>query len=75
MQWVNVHVLTDYIRTFTWDKRLETVVKSTGLLGGQGKMPTIVSPQVYRTRFLEAMERYFIVVPDRWTGLSTDDSL
>lgn len=75
MQWVNVHVLTDYIRTFTWDKRLETVVKSTGLLGGQGKMPTIVSPEVYRTRFLEAMERYFIVVPDRWTGLSTDDSL
>lgn len=28
---------TDYIRTFTWDKRLEMVVKSTGILGGQGK--------------------------------------
>lgn len=27
----------DYIRTFTWDKRLEMVVKSTGILGGQGK--------------------------------------
>lgn len=28
---------TDYIRTFTWDKKLEMVVKSTGILGGQGK--------------------------------------
>lgn len=29
---------TDYIRTFTWDKKLEMVVKSTGILGGQGKV-------------------------------------
>lgn len=29
--------VTDYIRTFTWDKKLEMVVKSTGILGGQGK--------------------------------------
>jgi len=57
----------DYIRTFTWDKRLETYVKSSGFLGGQGKMPTIVSPEVYRNRFLEAMEKYFHVVPDRWS--------
>lgn len=27
----------DYIRTFTWDKKLEMVVKSTGILGGQGE--------------------------------------
>lgn len=30
-------IVTDYIRTFTWDKKLEMVVKSTGILGGQGK--------------------------------------
>ncbi|KAF6022614.1 fab1 [Bugula neritina] len=59
--------IIDYIRTFTWDKRLETYVKSSGFLGGQGKMPTIVSPEVYRNRFLEAMEKYFHVVPDRWS--------
>ncbi|KAJ8396293.1 hypothetical protein AAFF_G00018700 [Aldrovandia affinis] len=35
--------IIDYIRTFTWDKKLEMVVKSTGILGGQGKMPTVVS--------------------------------
>ncbi|XP_078620496.1 1-phosphatidylinositol 3-phosphate 5-kinase-like isoform X12 [Branchiostoma floridae x Branchiostoma japonicum] len=62
--------IIDYIRTFTWDKKLEMVVKSSGILGGQGKMPTVVSPELYRTRFCEAMDRYFLVVPDRWTGLS-----
>ncbi|KAM8789826.1 1-phosphatidylinositol 3-phosphate 5-kinase isoform 4-T4 [Rhynchonycteris naso] len=61
--------IIDYIRTFTWDKKLEMVVKSTGILGGQGKMPTVVSPELYRTRFCEAMDKYFLMVPDRWTGL------
>ncbi|KAK5860647.1 hypothetical protein PBY51_022109 [Eleginops maclovinus] len=61
--------IIDYIRTFTWDKRLEMVVKSTGILGGQGKMPTVVSPELYRARFCEAMDKYFLMVPDHWTGL------
>lgn len=65
--------IIDYIRTFTWDKKLEMVVKSSAFLGGQGKMPTIVSPEVYRTRFVEAMERYFYLVPDRWSGLADAD--
>ncbi|XP_013386893.1 1-phosphatidylinositol 3-phosphate 5-kinase-like [Lingula anatina] len=64
--------IIDYIRTFTWDKKLETMVKSSGILGGQGKMPTVVSPELYRTRFLEAMDRYFLEAPDRWNGLSCD---
>jgi len=42
--------IIDYMRTFTWDKKLETFVKSSGLLGGQGKQPTIVSPDIYRSR-------------------------
>lgn len=61
--------IIDYIRTFTWDKRLEMVVKSTGILGGQGKLPTVVSPELYRARFCEAMDKYFLMVPDHWTGL------
>ncbi|XP_074111998.1 1-phosphatidylinositol 3-phosphate 5-kinase fab1 isoform X2 [Cotesia typhae] len=60
---------SDYIRTFTWDKKLETMVKKSGILGGQGKLPTIVSPEEYRARFIAAMHRYFLPVPDRWTGL------
>lgn len=61
--------IIDYIRTFTWDKKLETMVKKSGILGGQGKLPTIISPEEYRARFIAAMHRYFLPVPDRWSGL------
>ncbi|KAL6263914.1 hypothetical protein P5V15_003996 [Pogonomyrmex californicus] len=61
--------IIDYIRTFTWDKKLETIVKKSGILGGQGKLPTIISPEEYRARFIAAMHRYFLPVPDRWSGL------
>ncbi|XP_031441107.1 1-phosphatidylinositol 3-phosphate 5-kinase isoform X3 [Clupea harengus] len=64
--------IIDYIRTFTWDKKLEMVVKSTGILGGQGKMPTVVSPELYRARFCEAMDKYFLMVPDHWSGLGVN---
>lgn len=60
-------MLTDYIRTFTIDKRLESLGKK--YLMGKQDLPTIVSPKVYRQRFSEAMERYFLSVPDRWDGL------
>lgn len=59
--------MIDYIRTYTWDKKLESWVKESTFLGGAGKgEPTIVTPKQYRTRFLNAMERYFFLVPDRW---------
>ncbi|KAI9026204.1 hypothetical protein DFJ74DRAFT_663537 [Hyaloraphidium curvatum] len=58
--------VVDYIRTFTWDKKLESWVKETGILGG-GRDPTIVGPRLYRSRFREAMEKYFLGVPDKWT--------
>lgn len=46
------------------------MVKKAGMLGGgQGKTPTIISPENYRDRFIAAMHRYFLQVPDRWTGL------
>ncbi len=56
--------IIDYIRTFTWDKKLETLVKSSGILGGSGKSPTVISPHLYKRRFIEAMYKYFILVPD-----------
>ncbi|XP_078330913.1 1-phosphatidylinositol 3-phosphate 5-kinase-like isoform X6 [Crassostrea virginica] len=59
--------IIDYIRTFTWDKKLETLIKARG-----GKQPTVVSPDIYRTRFLEAMDRYFLPVPDQWSFLGRD---
>eukprot|EP01134_Creolimax_fragrantissima_P004953 CFRG4953T1 len=62
--------MIDYIRTYTLDKKMETWVKSSGILGGSGKMPTVVSPNVYMRRFREAIEDYFICLPGKWTSLA-----
>ncbi|KAL4529056.1 hypothetical protein Ndes2437A_g03576 [Nannochloris sp. 'desiccata'] len=55
--------LVDYVRQYTWDKQVESWVKKSGLLGGAGKEPTIISPQQYARRFRAAMLSYFTVVP------------
>lgn len=65
------HTLTvgiiDFIRTFTWDKKLENWVKEKGLVGGSStKKPTVITPKQYKTRFREAMDRYILMVPDPW---------
>jgi len=60
--------IVDFIRTYTWDKKLETWVKESAFLGGVAKgEPTIITPKQYKARFRSAMERYFPLVPDRWT--------
>jgi 1-phosphatidylinositol-3-phosphate 5-kinase len=46
-------------------------VKEAGFLGGGGKEPTIISPKQYENRFKEAMEKYFLMVPDRWIDYRT----
>lgn len=51
--------IIDYVRPFTWDKKIERVVKSVVSL----ELPTIVEPELYRERFCEAMDKYFEVVP------------
>ncbi|KAJ3024266.1 1-phosphatidylinositol-3-phosphate 5-kinase [Thoreauomyces humboldtii] len=66
--------IVDFIRTFTWDKKLESWVKESTFLGGGGKEPTIVSPRQYKNRFREAMERYFLMVPDKNISKSTQDT-
>lgn len=67
----NGHTLTvgiiDFIRTFTWDKKLENWVKEKSIVGGNSiKKPTVVTPKQYKSRFREAMERYILMVPDPW---------
>lgn len=55
--------VTDYIRTYTWDKKLENLVKESTFLGAAAKgEPTIITPKLYRHRFLTSMERYFPLV-------------
>ena len=58
--------IIDCIRTFTWDKKLESWVKEKGFVGNSTKEPTVVTPKQYKNRFREAMERYILVVPDPW---------
>ncbi|PWA00505.1 hypothetical protein BB558_003441 [Smittium angustum] len=62
--------IVDYIRTFTWDKKLENWVKESMFLGYGGKEPTIISPQQYKNRFREAMDRYFWMSPDNYDFFS-----
>ncbi|KAF9093343.1 1-phosphatidylinositol-3-phosphate 5-kinase [Mortierella sp. AD031] len=57
--------IVDFIRPFTWDKKLESWVKDA--VGS--KEPTIVSPAQYRKRFRSAMSRHLDMVPDRWFGI------
>ncbi len=59
--------IIDYIRQYTLDKKFETLVKSTGLIGTGKGAPTVVSPKDYKKRFRASMEAYFIVVPDKFT--------
>ncbi|KXN71909.1 hypothetical protein CONCODRAFT_78078 [Conidiobolus coronatus NRRL 28638] len=58
--------IVDFIRTFTWDKKLESWVKESGFLGGGGEKPTILSPSNYKHRFRSFMEKYFLMVPDKY---------
>ncbi|SCU78840.1 LAMI_0A06216g1_1 [Lachancea mirantina] len=58
--------IIDFIRTFTWDKKLESWVKERGFVGGGTKEPTVVTPRQYKNRFREAMDRYILMVPDPW---------
>ncbi|CAH0730029.1 unnamed protein product, partial [Brenthis ino] len=57
--------IIDYIRTFTWDKKLEHLVKKN-LGSGQ---PTVVSPEQYRRRFRAAADKYFLQCPAHWDPL------
>jgi hypothetical protein len=58
--------IIDYLRRYTWDKQLESIVKSSA-----GKVPTIITPENYKRRFRDAMasSTYFFSVPDRFTNL------
>ena len=50
--------IIDCIRTYTWDKKLETWIKDRGK-----NKPTVTSPKEYKARFREAMGRYVLHAP------------
>jgi len=53
--------IIDYIRTYTWDKKLESWIKDRGK-----HKPTVMSPKDYRSRFRQSIPRYFPAVPSCW---------
>ena len=53
--------IIDCIRTYTWDKRLESWIKDRGK-----NKPTVTSPKDYKNRFREAMGRYVLQAPNCW---------
>ncbi|KAF9173411.1 hypothetical protein BGX21_001229 [Mortierella sp. AD011] len=57
--------IVDFIGAYTWYKRIESKGKTT--LRGAKDSVTVLPPQQYKTRFREAMERYFLAVPDKWS--------
>lgn len=59
--------IIDYLRTYTWDKRVESFVKETAILGAGGKgEPTIITPRQYRMRFMTFLDRHLLMTPDPW---------
>ncbi|WAQ84749.1 hypothetical protein PtA15_5A322 [Puccinia triticina] len=56
--------IIDYLQTYSWDKRLETLVKELG--GSSKEAPTVITPSLYKARFRRAMGKYFSVAPDPW---------
>lgn len=58
--------IIDYIRTYTWDKKVESWIKDRGK-----HKPTIRSPKEYRNRFRASIARYFPLAPSCWEVFGT----
>ncbi|KAL3068009.1 hypothetical protein niasHT_037999 [Heterodera trifolii] len=59
--------IVDYMRTFTFDKKVESAIKNAIPLTNSS---TVISPEQYCRRFYEAIDGYFAVAPDQWTSES-----
>ncbi|XP_008783363.1 1-phosphatidylinositol-3-phosphate 5-kinase FAB1A isoform X2 [Phoenix dactylifera] len=64
--------IIDYLRQYTWDKQLETWVKSS-LVVPKNSLPTVISPKEYKKRFRKFMTKYFMTVPDTWSSERCSD--
>jgi hypothetical protein len=58
--------MADFIRTFTWDKKLESWVKERGFVGGGTKEPTIVTPRQYKNRSILKLITTYLQFPCKY---------
>ena len=56
--------IIDSIRTYTWDKKLESWIKDRGK-----NKPTITNPKDYRNRFRASISNYILLAPNCWYHL------
>ncbi|AFZ78940.1 hypothetical protein BEWA_017810 [Theileria equi strain WA] len=54
--------LIDFLRPYTWDKQIETIGKKLANIG-TGQEPTIISPNEYKIRFLQFIDKIFTCSP------------
>mmetsp|Transcript_31801 Transcript_31801/g.68845 ORF Transcript_31801/g.68845 Transcript_31801/m.68845 type:complete len:2148 (-) Transcript_31801:1362-7805(-) len=67
-KWELVVGIIDYMRQYDILKQMERVGKSIPMVVGS-EAPTIIQPPLYKSRFTNAMERYFMTVPSKWTNI------
>lgn len=60
--------IIDFMRQYDILKQMERVGKSIPMVVG-GEAPTIIQPNLYKARFINAMTRYFMTVPSKWTTI------
>lgn len=60
--------IIDFMRQYDILKQMERVGKSLPMVVGS-EAPTIIQPPLYKSRFTNAMERYFMTTPNTWTSI------
>jgi len=60
--------IIDFMRQYDILKQMERVGKSIPMVVGS-EAPTIIQPPLYKARFTNAMEKYFMTVPNKWTTI------
>lgn len=60
--------IIDFFRQYDIMKQMERVGKSLPMVVGS-EAPTIIQPPLYKARFTNAMDRYFMTVPSKWTTI------
>jgi 1-phosphatidylinositol-3-phosphate 5-kinase len=61
--------IIDFMRQYDILKQMERVGKSIPSVVAGVEAPTIIQPPLYKDRFIRAMEKYFMTVPNKYTSL------